>query len=275
MDECFEEQPSSYIMPSSEVPEAYNEEDIIVKEEVYAEDYIFQFPQEPILEAMRDHQYMIAPTVDGTVSSNDSENDEKPTTSKKMKKHKIRQLTGKPACKYCDTIFKSKDSFKMHVCVYLQCDPKNFICRICNKELSRKTFSNHLHETLDCQYCNKKFINPRNLKTHIERTHNNEEFVPPRSPDPQLFEGVGCQDESIDPIILDESTGLMMKTPRKKYPRKKGRFECGTSECLLYKYFLSKYLLLFPQDLCGRLFTSVRSLKNHMDLHTSKILQNT
>jgi hypothetical protein len=96
----------------------------------------------------------------------DVENELMHLNKTKKQQHKYHQLTGKAACKYCETTYKSKGSLKMHQqqCKYLQCDPKNFICRVCGKELSKKTFSNHLHETLDCQYCNKSFVNPRNLK---------------------------------------------------------------------------------------------------------------
>jgi hypothetical protein len=146
---------------------------------------------------------------------------------RKTQRHKMRQLTGKTACKYCDTVFKSKESLKVHDCKYLQCDPKNFICRICDKELSKKTFSNHLHETLDCQYCNKKFVNPRNLKNHIKNMHKGEKFVPPKQLDFSIVKNEN--DECFEPV-LDETTGMLVtdqKKPRKKYPRKTGRFECG------------------------------------------------
>lgn len=191
--------------------------------------------------AILDHQYMISqPTFDGNYSSGDSDaaSEYEIFTVKKPKsvkndlekpiRHKLRQLTGKSACKFCDTVFVSKESLKMHVCEYLQCDPKNFICRICNKELSKKTFSNHLHETLDCQYCGKKFVNPRNMKTHIKKVHRGEKFVPPLSPDRELYANFEDRDETIEPV-LDETTGLMVSTKnrRKKYPRKTGRFECG------------------------------------------------
>lgn len=190
-------------------------------------------------EAMLDHQYML-PKLNASGNYTSDEIDELSedqtikamqkilsTPAGKPQKHKIRQLTGKTACKYCDTIFRSKDTLKMHVCKYLDCHPKNFICRICKKELSKKTFSNHLHETLDCQYCGKKFVNPRNMRMHIDKLHHNEEFIPPMSPNREFF-GQG-NDESLEPV-LDETTGLLMeafKPQKKRYPRKTGRFECG------------------------------------------------
>lgn len=234
---------------------------VVIKKEFKVEKIEVDEGSYAIPSAMLDHQYTVPQqTFDGNFSSDEngesSENEFfakdsiKKEDNGKPLKHKLRQLTGKPACKYCDTIFVSKDSLKMHICEYLQCDPKNFICRICNKELSKKTFSNHLHETLDCQYCGKKFVNPRNMKTHINKIHQNEEFIPPKSPNKELFQDLGVKDESIEPV-LDEATGMLVtwSRPRKKYPRKKGRFEC---------------------DLCGRIFTTVRSLKIHLDLHTSK-----
>lgn len=234
---------------------------VVVKKEPKLEKIEVEDASYAIPSAMLDHQYTVPQqTFDGNFSSDEngessdgeffSRSPKKRGENEKPLKHKLRQLTGKPACKYCDTIFASKESLKMHICEYLQCDPKNFICRICNKELSKKTFSNHLHETLDCQYCGKKFVNPRNLKTHINKIHQGEEFIPPKSPSKELFQDLGIKDEAFEPV-LDETTGLLVSWNRprkKKYPRKKGRFEC---------------------DLCGRIFTTVRSLKIHLDLHTS------
>lgn len=174
---------------------------------------------------------------------------ENPKSERKIsKKHKFHQLTGKAACKYCETMFKSKDALRNHACKYLQCDPKNFICRICSKELSKKTFSNHLHETLDCQYCLKAFVNPRNLKTHIKNIHKNEEFVPPKSPNRIFFKELDIVETE---VRLDEETGIITEDgaekEKKKYVRKKGRYEC---------------------DLCGRVFSLARSLTQHLLLHT-------
>lgn len=234
---------------------------VVVKKEPKLEKIEVEDASYAIPSAMLDHQYTVPQqTFDGNFSSDEngessdgeffSKSPKKRSENGKPLKHKLRQLTGKPACKYCDTIFASKESLKMHICEYLQCDPKNFICRICNKELSKKTFSNHLHETLDCQYCGKKFVNPRNMKAHINKIHQGEEFIPPKSPNKELFQELGIKDEAVEPV-LDETTGLLVSWNRprkKKYPRKKGRFEC---------------------DLCGRIFTTVRSLKIHLDLHTS------
>lgn len=124
--------------------------------------------------------------------------------------HKEKSLQGKIACKYCETVFRDKVGLTAHICKYLQCDPKNFICRVCNKELSRKTFSNHLHETLDCQFCGKKFVNPRNMKTHLRMQHNFTEKLLPAKRDSKTDEG--------ENIALEERT---------RKPRKKEKLECG------------------------------------------------
>jgi DNA-directed RNA polymerase subunit RPC12/RpoP len=86
-------------------------------------------------------------------------------------KHKMRKLVGVPACRYCDSIFTDRRERDAHDCKYLRCDPKNFICRFCGKELSKKTFSNHVHEAAACQYCGKKVLNPRQMKKHIAARH--------------------------------------------------------------------------------------------------------
>lgn len=90
--------------------------------------------------------------------------------------HKRNIMVGKIGCKYCETFFSTKPEKEAHKCKYLKCDPKNFICRVCGKELSKRTFSNHLHETLACEYCKKTFVNPRNMKEHIKKQHSDKEF---------------------------------------------------------------------------------------------------
>lgn len=152
--------------------------------------------------------------------THETEPSEESPSKKSFWTHKMRNLSGKIACKYCDTIFKSKESQTEHVCKFLQCDPKNFICRICHKELSRKTFSNHLHETLDCQYCNKKFVNPRNMKAHIEKLHKGEKFIPPQK---KSHDDYIKMREAMEESVRETS----VKKPKVQYPRKKERFECG------------------------------------------------
>lgn len=123
--------------------------------------------------------------------------------------HKLTSLQGKIGCKYCQTVFKTRDELTAHKCKYLKCDPKNFICRICKKELSRKTFSNHLHETLDCKFCGKKFVNPRNMKTHLKIQHDfTEKIIPLRENNV----------EDIKEVVKQEKI---------RKPRKKEKLECG------------------------------------------------
>lgn len=164
-------------------------------------------------------------------------------------KHKFRNLRGRPACRYCDTVFATKDEKNMHFCKYLQCDPKNFICRFCNKELSRKTFSNHVHEALSCQYCGRKILNPRNMKLHIAKKHKNEKYVPPkeRNIDDYLKEKEAEEEEIL--LRLEEMPSKSSSDqPRKIYPRKKRlrRFEC---------------------DLCGKYLVCLRNMRLHMNMH--------
>lgn len=244
LDECFETEEVSSVSfvdttVSPSIRTSFTIKEINVKKEYNEEYEYYEIP-----DAILDHQYMIPKvTFDGNYSSDDrnyqTDDDASDvkfliTNKEKPKKHKIRQLTGKAACKYCDTVFKSKDSLKMHSCEYLQCDPKNYICRICKKELSKKTFSNHLHETLDCQYCDKQFVNPRNMQKHVEKFHKGEEVLAPKPPKRKVFENFENRDE-VPESVLDEATGLMVteKKPRKKYPRKTGRFECGKLKAVI------------------------------------------
>ncbi|CAG9799151.1 unnamed protein product [Chironomus riparius] len=239
------------------------EEDII---EEYLDEYLDEIKSESsVYNVYADHQYTsitVEENMEGEESNDDSINYEdtfeseiKTNNNSKKQHHKFHQLTGKAACKYCETVFKSKESLKQHNCKYLECDPKNFICRICNKELSKKTFSNHLHEgILDCQYCSKSFVNPRNLKTHIKKIHKNEKFIPPKSPNRTFIKELKVEDNA-DVALLDDQTGFITsKTEeenecikKKKYVKKVGRFEC---------------------EFCARIFSFARSLTTHLLLHT-------
>ena len=171
-------------------------------------------------------------TFDGKWSSDDDEYDneslleEKSMRTKKKAdrhsfwKHKSRSLAGKIACKYCDSYFESREDKSLHSCEYLRCDPKNFICRICNKELSKNTFSNHLHETLDCPYCGKQFVNPRNMKAHIKKQHRSHKFIQPeRKPE------------------NDQDIQSLPQRSKVRHYKKKERLECG-------KILFSKTLLI-------------------------------
>ena len=209
------------------------------------------------------------PTFDGRWSSDEEEeleHPEKEPVKRSPKKkasvgsrsgfwsHKARSLAGKIACKYCDTVFSSKAERSMHICKYLKCDPRNFICRICKKELSKKTFSNHLHETLDCQYCGKQFVNPRNMKTHIERQHKGEKFIPLK---PKTIEMIAKTAEIGN---YGESSQTQQEVMRNtsRYTKAKKRLECGKncktniikpSEHSIFQTFVANILFLFVQCL--------------------------
>lgn len=167
--------------------------------------------------------------------------------TEKTNNNKLGISVDKFSCKYCDTIFANRNELWMHICKYLLCKPDNFICRICNQEISKKAFNDHEHEQFFCHYCDKKFINPRNLKAHIINVHRSQCEISPRR-------------TNIDDTVKNNSNILHLEKPsvinsllrRKgvrtkiKYPRKKQRFEC---------------------DLCGKYLVSLRSLQFHMNLH--------
>lgn len=226
--------------------EQEEQEEIIVEEYLDDEEYLQEIISEeetnPVnqktLGDKYDHSYADAQLsidpIDGFIIEEVYESDQIKTKGN----HKLKKLTGKAACKYCESLFKSKETLKKHECKYLQCDKKNFICKTCGKELSRKTFSNHLHETLNCQYCQKEFLNPRNLKKHLIKLHKNDDYVPPPSPSLEYYKELQVVD------VNDEFPAVKEK---KKYPRKSGRFEC---------------------DLCGRVLKTNRSLSQHLLLHS-------
>jgi hypothetical protein len=155
-------------------------------------------------------------------------------------KHKLRSLVGKLACKYCDTLFSSRGEKDLHACKYLQCKNKNnFICRFCNKELSKQSFSNHVHEATECQYCGRKILNPRNMKLHIQKKHKNAKYIPPKERNVQEYIKEKVEEEKRILEIRGELSGSSVKKEKKRY------------EC----------------DLCGRYIASLFSLRFHMKLH--------
>lgn len=176
------------------------------------DDFLFGDEQDAYFESADDDEL---PILDSTSNVNESQ-----MKDKKWKGHKIRSLIGKPACKFCDIVFKSRELRNAHDCPYLRCDPSNFICRTCNKELSRQTFSNHMHETSDCQYCQKKFMNPRNLRIHIEKRHKDEQFVPQEKKN--FTEYIQWKEEQ-----EKDQPNFTPKKSKAKYKRKSVKLECG------------------------------------------------
>jgi hypothetical protein len=164
-------------------------------------------------------------------------------------KHKFRNLRGRTACRYCDKLFATKIEKNEHngVCEYLQCDPKNFICRVCGKELSKKTFSNHVHEALECQFCSKKILNPRNMKFHIEKKHKGEK-KPANKSESSLrkkeMEEYLKEKENEEAQILARLKEIPKSSSSSKNKgdgsKSSTRFECDVSAKSLFFFFLIK-----------------------------------
>lgn len=77
------------------------------------------------------------------------------------------------SCKYCDSLFESAKKLKKHDCPYLiNGSSKDFLCRFCNKSLSKKSFQYHMsthnspEDSIGCEVCQKKFKNSRLLSLH-------------------------------------------------------------------------------------------------------------
>lgn len=100
--------------------------------------------------------------------------------SKQIEERKKQKMTGKKGCKYCSTIFKTKSELDSHKCEYLKCDPDKYICRICSKELFKKSFTSHAYSVhgehkLKCSYCSKTFKENTKLKLHLS-THTGKDY---------------------------------------------------------------------------------------------------
>lgn len=102
------------------------------------------------------------PTFDGNWSDDDKKDNKDffSTTAhdvagpSKPKRIQKRNPPQKPAaivgevieCKYCDTQFSLRRELIAHMCKLLKCNLKNFICRFCKKEISKKNFSEHMKD---------------------------------------------------------------------------------------------------------------------------------
>lgn len=77
------------------------------------------------------------------------------------------------SCKYCDVIYKTLKKLKKHNCPFqVISNPNVYVCKFCNKQLSKKSFDYHksTHSSSEikviCDYCNKEFNNLRLLSLH-------------------------------------------------------------------------------------------------------------
>lgn len=166
-------------------------------------------------------------------------------------KHKMRKLVGVPACRYCDSIFVNRQERDAHDCDYLKCDPRNFICRICGKELSKKTFSNHVHEAAECQYCGKKVLNPRQMKKHIATRHKGEDYKPPVQRNKDEIEKYIEEKQKAEAHVYQIREQLRAEEEVHRLHnlheyRKNPRYQC---------------------DKCGKREPSKRELTNHINQH--------
>lgn len=177
-------------------------------------------------------------TFDGNWSSDDQVNDlsdfnlpdlrNKTPSSKanRLFKTSHRTSSGRHYCKYCESEFSSYKEKDMHfpVCEYLQCDQKKFICRICKKQLSKESFKNHIHDSLSCKKCNKKFVNPRSMKAHMKKKHEIDISIRKYDDDHP-----GDKTEAADSMLAPLEIGYTIPTKRQrqKKPRRTEKVECG------------------------------------------------
>lgn len=150
-------------------------------------------------------------------------------------------------CRYCDTNFNDRNEQWMHLCKFLQCNPNNYICRVCCKEVSKKSFDDHVHnEKYECKICEVVFYTLKDFTSHNSNIHKTDPDVPPKK---RIESNQTSSNESSEMRIEKPINCLLRRKgvrTKVKYPRKKQRFEC---------------------DLCGKYLVSSRSLHFHMNLH--------
>ena len=87
-------------------------------------------------------------------------------------------------CQDCNTIFSTKPNLSRHVNrVHLKIKPsKKFICEKCDAPFEQKKEKEHhmnrVHlnvKPYECNFCQKAFFIKAQLKTHLKRSHEEEE----------------------------------------------------------------------------------------------------
>lgn len=85
-------------------------------------------------------------------------------------------------CRYCDSSFSTWDEKNSHQCPYLQnvADPKFYICRFCNKQVTKNSFrmhiSVHAEPTHECKHCLRLFKSIHALKQHVKIHTESKKF---------------------------------------------------------------------------------------------------
>lgn len=147
---------------------------------------------------------------------------------------KNEDVRGRPICKYCECEFWTLRAKVEHmeVCQFLQCNPKNFICHVCCQELPKKTFSNHVHETLDCPHCGKVFTNVRSQQIHIEKQHGVKPLEEPKQEVPEEPKSADVPDDLPETVVAAKSVSSETNKGKQK-------LECGMPVQLCISFSLT------------------------------------
>jgi len=104
--------------------------------------------------------------------------DFKATSTSKLKNHIMLHIDERPyKCLHCEKSFRNNPQLLEHVNI-LHSKTQPFSCIDCglsfysNAQLSKHTQAKHSNEIFSCQLCEKTFMSPQGLKTHVRNVHN-------------------------------------------------------------------------------------------------------
>lgn len=186
--------------------------------------------------------------------------DFKATSSSKLKNHIMLHIDERPIkCNHCEKSFRNNPQLNEHVKL-LHSKTQLFPCIGCglsfysNAQLSKHTQVKHSNEIFSCHLCEKTFMSPQGLKTHVRNIHNKTQSKLICS-SCGLKSG-GCQCDKASP----ESVACPV---------------CGKQ--LLAKnlashlhYHRQSALRPFICQECSQTFTHASSLKRHALIHSGK-----